>query len=76
MPFFQPKLATCVTDGRQNVLCCSSCGGCGNHAHGNCGAGFGTKDPVVATCPQDGKIGVLCCTVCGSCGNHAHPHPH
>lgn len=74
MPFFKPTVACCTLDGRENVICCSSCSACGNHAHGTCGPSSGARNAVVATCPVCNKGGVLCCTTCGSCGNHAHSH--
>jgi NTE family protein len=72
MAMHKPQVARCRADGNQNVLCCSSCGLCGSHAH-NCGPGIGMKDPVAATCAKDNQPGVLCCKVCGTCGGHAHP---
>lgn len=71
-----PKVAKCRFDLQVNVLCCSSCGGCGNHAHGNCSDSSGMKDPIVATCSLATcrLAGALCCSICGRCGKHPHLH--
>jgi hypothetical protein len=75
MPLFNPQSAVCPYDGKQNVLCCSSCSGCGQHAHGNCGPGLRMKNAQKATCAVCNTGGVLCCSECGACGKHGHPHP-
>jgi hypothetical protein len=76
MPMITPKKAVCSYDLAPGVLCCSSCGKCGRHAHGGCAVGVGLSDPVVATCSVSMCMhgGVLCCSVEGACGQHAHPH--
>jgi hypothetical protein len=71
-----PKEAMCHRDLRSHVLCCSSCGACGAHAHGNCSEFTGLRNPEVATCglATCRLAGVLCCSVCGNCGKHPHSH--
>ncbi len=76
MPMIKPKNAVCTSDLRPDVLCCSCCGRCGAHAHGNCAEGQGMSEPVVSTCGLAScrLAGVLCCTACGWCGKHPHNH--
>lgn len=41
MAMYKPVVANCSESlcGQQNVLCCSSCGGCGRHHHSDCDKG-------------------------------------
>jgi hypothetical protein len=72
-----PQTAKCPYELNANVLCCSVCGGCGQHLHTNCSAtSLGMKGASVGNCASGNTShnGALICSKCGFCGVHGHAH--